>query len=402
VDLAWPIRVPLRHVTDGFGVTRRKSARSERAIAWWLRSKLAHVKGVIACAAIVLLSVSPRAQAPTSARVEAGWQALQNGDAETAAAAFHAGLLVSPRDPSLHLGAGAAAHMLGREPEAVQSLKRALELEPRLTSASSLLGEIEHQEGEIDAAIRTYEQALSRSPANPGLRARLDEWRRESAVHDTLEHWNDQRFSLIFDGTVNQALGQRGFDVLGAAYMRIGQAIGAYPSGRITVTLYTEQQFRDITHAPSWSGGQFDGRIRIPVKGAAQNLAEFDRVLAHELTHAMIDGVANRGVPAWLHEGLASYFEPRDAALAARRLKSLGTIVPLANLQGSFESLTAGQAAIAYAESLVAADVLIKRLGADTGTLLGYLGRGQSFDDTLTLFGLAPGEFDSAFRRRFK
>jgi tetratricopeptide (TPR) repeat protein len=360
------------------------------------------LKRLLACTAIALVSIPLHAQAPAAMRAEAGWQALQAGDGDKAATVFHEALAKDPRDATLHFGAGIAAHLLGRETDAMQSLKRALQLEPRLIDASSLLGEIERHEGDIDAAIRTYEHALARAPGNPMLRARLEDWRNESAVHDTLEQWSDHRFSVVFDGQGNRALGKRGFDVLDAAYWRIGKAIGAYPSDRIVVTLYSEQQFRDITHAPAWSGGLFDGRIRIPAKGAAQNLPQFDRVLAHELTHAMVSSLANRGVPGWLHEGLASYFEPGDPALAVRRVKALGSFIPLADLQGDFGGLGAAKAVVAYDESLVAADVLVKRLGNYTAILLQYLGKGQTFDESLSLLGVAPGEFESALMRRFK
>ncbi len=360
------------------------------------------LKRLLTCAAIAFASLPLHAQAPAAARAEAGWQALQAGDGDKAATVFREALIQDPRDPTLHFGSGIAAHLLGHETDALQALRRALQLEPRLIGASALLGEIEHREGDIDAAIRTYEQALARAPANPSLRARLDEWRKESAVHDTLEQWSDHRFSVVFDGQVNRELGKRGFDVLDAAYWRIGKALGAYPSGRIVVTLYSEQQFRDITHAPAWSGGLFDGRIRVPVKGAAQNLPQFDRVLAHELTHAMVSSLANRGVPGWLHEGLASYFEPRDPALAVRRLKAIGVAIPLANLQGGFGDLGAAEAVVAYEMSLVAADVLIKRLGVNSAILLEYLGKGQTFEESLRLLGVAPGEFESALMRRFK
>lgn len=360
------------------------------------------LKCLLAYAAIAFASIPLHAQAPAAARAEAGWQALQAGDGDRAATVFREALTQDPRDPTLHFGAGIAAHLLGHETDAMQSLRRALQLEPRLIDASALLGEIERHEGDIDAAIRTYEQALARAPGNPSLRARLDDWRKESAVHDTLEQWSDHRFSVVFDGQVNRALGKRGFDVLDAAYWRIGKAIGAYPSDRIVVTLYSEQQFRDITHAPAWSDGLFDGRIRVPVKGAAQNLPQFDRVLAHELTHAMVSSLANRGVPGWLHEGLASYFEPRDPALAVRRLKAMGAVVPLANLQAGFSGLGAAEAVVAYEMSLVAADVLVKRLGTYTAILLEYLGKGQTFDESLSLVGVAPGEFESALMHRFR
>ena len=52
----------------------------------------------------------------------------------------------------------------------------------------------------------------------------------------------------------------------------------------------------------------------IPAAGAAQSPQLFERVLVHELTHAMIASLAPRGIPAWLHEGLAQYFEGDDPA----------------------------------------------------------------------------------------
>lgn len=363
------------------------------------------MRTLAACIGVALL-LSPLERtslaAPQTAQADAGFQALQAGDVERAATIFQDALRKSPRDAALHFGAGVAAHLLGREADAVVSLGKALELQPAFTSAAALLGEIDYREGEMDAAIRVYESALKHEPANTEIRARLEAWRKEGALNDTLEHWNDKRFSLVFEGQANGALGKRAFGVLDAAYQRIGAAIGAYPSGRITVTLYSRDQFRDITHLPAWADGAFDGTIRIPVQGAAQNLVEFDRVLAHELTHAMVHNLANRGVPAWLHEGLASYFEPGDAAAAARRVKTLRAIAPLSALQESFASLPAGAAAIAYEESLVAADVVMQKLGAHTAILLQYLGRGESFDDSLWLLGLQPADFQAAFNRRVR
>src|SRR3977135_3523149 len=104
------------------------------------------------------------------------------------------------------------------------------------------------------------------------------------------------------DRTVQQKLAARAASVLTAAFWRIGKTLGAYPSAPINVVLYTERQFHDITGAPEWAAGASDGQIRRPVGGAAHNLGEFDRVLTHELTHAMLRSVAPRNLPAWLNE----------------------------------------------------------------------------------------------------
>jgi hypothetical protein len=158
------------------------------------------------------------------------------------------------------------------------------------------------------------------------------------------------------------------------------------------VVLYTEQQFRDVTRSPSWSGGVFDGRIRVPIRGALENPQGFERVLCHEFTHALVFSIARRGVPQWLNEGLAVLFEPGNgsalsAAVAARasaaeRETSEPPLIPLARLERTFEGLSVGQAKLAYAQSAVAAQAMIDLIGLP-GVLnvLSQLGHGAAFTD---------------------
>ena len=323
-----------------------------------------------------------------------GWQALQAGDGERAASLFHQALAARPNDDALNFGAGVAAHLLGRDDEAERSLKRALELNPRLTDAAKLLGDIEYNAGYLDDAIRLYEQVIAEKPADSAIRQQLDTWQKESAIHRGLTQRNDGRFSIIFEGSTDSALADRAVATLDAAYWRIGAAIGAYPSSSITVTLYNDQQFHDLTGAPEWAGGVFDGRIRIPVKGARQNLREFDRVLVHELTHAMVSTLAPRGVPTWLHEGLASYFEPEDLAAALRVLKITGP-VPFEVLLERFAGLTERQATAAYAESLLLADTLMRRTGSRMGLVLQSLDRGETLEESLQLVGVSLTDLEA-------
>jgi tetratricopeptide (TPR) repeat protein len=353
----------------------------------------------------VLLMVAPVAgQVPRDKTAQAGWEALQKGDGDGAATAFNEAIKRNPRDAMLQFGAGAAAHLLGRDRDAADSLNRALILDPKLASAAELLGQIEYLQGDLDVAIRRYEQALpfATGDVQTALRKRLDEWRREAAVHENLTERNDARFSVIFDGRSDNFLAGHAVAVLDRAFWRIGEKIGASPSVRILVTLYSEQQFRDITHAPAWSAGAFDGKIRIPVQGVSQNMDQFDRVLVHELTHAMIHGLAPQGVPAWLHEGLASYFEPRDAALAERRIQRSGVVAPLSQLQDGFGRLNAAQAAFAYDESLVATDILTRQLGTRMVVLLQGLASGHSFDQSMGQLGLRGSDFEAQVIRRLK
>jgi len=315
------------------------------------------------------------------------WQALEAGDPERADSLFHQALVARPNDDRLNFGAGIAAHLLSREDDAERYLKRTLLLNPKLADAWRWLGDVEYAMGNLDEAVQAYEQALALKPGEAALRQRLDAWQKEAAVHRGLTQRNDGRFSIIFEGTADSTLADRALATLDAAFWRIGGALGAYPSSSITVTLYTERQFRDLTGAPEWADGVFDGKIRLPVQGARQNLAEFDRVLTHELTHAMISSLAPRGIPTWLHEGLASYFEPRDISSALRVLRMTG-IVPAEVLFDSFTRLNDRQAAAAYAESLIFADLLMRRAGTHMGIVLQGLERGQSLEQSLDLIGI--------------
>jgi tetratricopeptide (TPR) repeat protein len=359
-----------------------------------------------AIAAAVLLVVSAsgaRAQAPAAAAVNAGLHALQGGETEKAATIMREALVRYPRDAQVLLGSGVVAQVQGRDRDAIALLTQALEIDPRLGVAAAILGELVYRQGEVDRAIQLYERALPDAPAAvaASMRLRLDAWKQEAALpqnHEALKH---DRFSISFDGPVQQELAARALRVLDEAFWRIGGTLGAHPSAAINVILYSEQQFHDITGAPEWSAGGFDGQIRIPVGGAAHDLAAFDRVLVHELTHAMLKSVATTRLPAWLNEGLAMYCEGRDAAPSERRLAAAHLFVPLAALRTSFARLSTAQAVVAYDESAFATRALIDRIGLPgLAQLLQSLDNGQAIEQAVERFGFRFTAFESDLERR--
>ena len=343
------------------------------------------------------------AQPAISAAVEKGFQALQNGDTDTAASIFGEELTRRPKDPLVLFGAGVVAKVQGQDEHAIALLKQALQIEPRLAAAALILGEILYRQGDVDLAIGLYERALRDAPAPmvEAMRQRLDAWREEASMPQNHDAIKNDRFTIGFDGPVQQKLAARASTVLDAAFWRIGKTLGAYPSASINVVLYSARQFHDITGAPEWAAGGFDGQIRLPVGGAAQNLAEFDRILTHELTHAMLKSVAPRNLPAWLNEGLAMYPEGHDSALSERRLARARLFVPLAALQTSFSRLNAAQAAVAYEESAFAARALLDRIGpSGLGELLQDLANGQTIEQAIERFGVTFVAFESDLARR--
>lgn len=310
----------------------------------------------------------------------AGWEAVRAGRAADAAKAFAEAIDDEPRDPSLHLGAGLAAHLLGQSTTARHELEQALTLSPGYTAASLLLGEILYRGSDLEGAIRVYEQALTHAPSHDQLRTRLETWRKEASLHSNFFQSQGAHFTVLFEGPADEELARRAVELLEAAYWRVGTALYTFPEHVITVVLYTQQQFRDITRSPDWAAAVYDGRIRVPMRGALQRPEELERVLAHEFTHALVRSIAPRGVPTWLNEGLAVVFEPAGRTWADEQLGKTTTRLSAETLAGSFASLSGARARVAYAQSAMAVDKLIELSGtAAVVALLQDLAQGERF-----------------------
>jgi len=355
---------------------------------------------IAASLALAIVSVVPvHAQSSASELNEAGWKMLEKGDAVRAAQLFDQALAQRPDEPVLLFGASVSAQVLNRPSDAKPKLRHALDVNPRFTPASLLLGEIVYREGDLDAAIKTYEAALALSPGNPDLSTRLHQWRQEADVHSTLVERRQDRFRVMFEGRSDAALAAHTTDTLNTAFWRVGQELRAYPVNSIQVILYTEKQFRDITRAPEWSGGVYDGRIRIPLAGATRSLPLLDRVLVHELTHAMVTSIAPRGVPTWLHEGLAQHFDGADVEAARRRLRMHGQRIPLAQLERGFFQLTAAGASIAYDESLIAVNEIVSRANISWTQVLYALADSQNARETLRAYGIDYADLETVINQ---
>src|SRR6185436_6411885 len=161
----------------------------------------------------------------------------------------------------------------------------------------------------LKEALATLEDVQKRSPSTEGVEERLREWRKETQLQDRFYESRGAHFVVLFEGPSDDALARRVVERLEQAYWRIGGVLTAYPPKPITVVLYTSEQFRDITRSPAWSAGAYDGRIRVPIKGALADVDDLDRVLSHEFVHAVVAMLGGRTVPVWLNEGLAVTLE---------------------------------------------------------------------------------------------
>jgi tetratricopeptide (TPR) repeat protein len=331
---------------------------------------------VIAFLTAVVLSAGAAQQTP-AATVRRGWEAINAGRAGEAARIFEDALAKAPHEPVLLVGAATAAHLLGRSETARAHLLDALKQDPKFTPASLLLGELLYRSDDINGAIAVYDTALRHAPGHAQITRKLELWKKEADLHGRFDQRFGAHFTVLFEGPAEAELAARAVEILEKAYWRLGAGLYAYPSDVITVVLYTQEQFRDITQSPSWAGGAFDGRIRVPVRGALQNSREFERVLTHELTHAFVRSIGGRRVPYWLDEGLAMYFDGTPIAARRAHVQKAAQLLPLTRLEQSFAGLDDAGARLAYAQSAVAVDRLISVTGTTpVVSLLTDLGAG--------------------------
>ena len=352
----------------------------------WVRAVLRSCRsGILASACLALFLAAPAlAQIdPKTALLErAGWDALVAGQAREAAQAFREAIAGDPKNARLYIGAGTAAYLERRDADAQEALEQALRLDPKLARARALLGQVLYRSGDLAGAIRTYETLADEAPDDRQALATLERWRREAELHTRMQLAVGAHFTVSFEGPAEAQLADQALESLERAYWRIGDTLTAYPIEPISVVLYTTEQFRDITRAPSWAGGAYDGTIRIPMRGALRNAKELDRVLTHEFTHALVHTLAPRGVPIWLNEGLASALESADLEWAEVRVGGAPAPVSLGALQNSFGGLAGNQAQLAYAVSALAVRRLIEDAGGFAiANLLRDLGDGTDFEE---------------------
>jgi len=351
----------------------RAAIRSARALPAWPFVLIA----VLLCGAVSQAQIDPR-----NAMLErAGWDQLAAGQPHAAAESFREAIAGDPKNPRLRLGAGTAAYLERRDAEAKEALDYALALDPRMTRARALLGQVLHRSGDLIGAILAYETLTIDAPDDKDALAVLDRWRREAELHDRMQKAIGQHFTVSFEGPAEAALAAKALDSLERAYWRIGDTLGTYPADPIAVVLYTGEQFRDITRSPQWAAGAYDGTIRVPMRGALDNEKELDRVLAHEFTHALVRTLAAHGVPTWLNEGLATALESSDLKWAERQLREAPVPLSLAALQASFGRFSGDQAQLAYATSAMAVRAILEEAGGfAVANLLRDLGDDVDFD----------------------
>jgi tetratricopeptide (TPR) repeat protein len=281
----------------------------------------------------------------------------------------------------------AYAHLLRSEySAALEVLDRARALAPDSVAVARLSGWAYYGLDQSGRAIEQWQTAQRLQP-DPQVAQLLAKTERDQAIEKTFHETETAHFILRYQGAAAPGIARDILATLEDDFRNTASIFQFTPPERIAVIVYTEETFRDVTRAPRWSGGIYDGRIRVPVQGLTSVTGELARVLAHELTHSFIRQMTQGRCPQWLNEGLAEWMEGRRSVGDAQALVAAyeqGKYIPLRRLEGSWNSFPVGAARFAYGWSLAAVEAIIANSGMwGIQRLLESVGQGVPAADAL-------------------
>ncbi len=229
------------------------------------------------------------------------------------------------------------------------------------TDAIAMAGVAAWKSDQIKLALEYWRTAHSIRPS-PQLAAMIKLVETEAAHDKSGEKLVGMRVALRYEGqALPYATAKAMLSTLDSEVARISEIIGCPSHERLIAIVQAPEDYYKGANAAEWSGGQFDGRIRIPFPAGGQFDERLRKVFAHEATHACL---ANLGRwPAWLHEGLAQKLSGERMGAGMREsLKELAASKQLPKLQDlrqNWSSMSSQNARVAYALALAAAEEML-------------------------------------------
>lgn len=279
----------------------------------------------------------------------------------------------------------------GSSAEAREALERAVSLGAQDPTTFAVLGNVYRQQGERQRAVEMFQRAREHGAQGKDFDESLARLEREMDAEWDFDDRRSAHFEVSFDSGEDRNTVPIVLDSLERAYFAVGRQFDWYPAERVQVVPYPETNFHDITRAPEWTAGVYDGRIKLPVRGLQEGDAALDRTLRHEYAHVVVAQMARGRCPMWLNEGVATLMEEEgegDRVDWAWQQLADQPLFSLRQLERPFTELPPERVRAAYAESYLAVRSLVDRSGIHRlRQLLASLGSGKSlpvaFDEVL-------------------
>jgi len=310
-----------------------------------------------------------------------GWESLNRGEIEKARALFEQGLALIPSDASLLGGLGVVHLRNGDATQALPLLEEAQRVSPASPDLRLRLAQLYLERDDADRAVAHLRAILDREPGHAEALRLLAKIEREREAEAGYYQDESRHFVIKYRGR-DSATRRAVLDGLERAYDRIGRELDVTPGERMAVILYPETVFREVTRVHPWAQGLFDGKIRIPV--VSEKTEGLDRIVAHELAHAVIHRLSQGRAPLWLQEGLAQELEGQGEASRLLALRGLprSELPPLDALDSLIRSSEEDHVRRGYLLAWSGVRFLLDRQGIrGVRELLGRLGRGQPWEN---------------------
>jgi tetratricopeptide (TPR) repeat protein len=309
-----------------------------------------------------------------------------------ASASFEKAASLTPLSPAPHFMLGQLAESLGDTKKARTEYREAARLGPDERTLERLY-EIAYAANETAEAAELASKLLEITHGADQWRRKAGRMAREGPVETSMQDRVDERFTIRYDGLENADAAFAVQEALADAFIKLTRELGTRPSGPVTVILYTKEQFHDITHAPAWSGGIFDGKIRLPAGGMTRSGGPLlRRIVFHEFVHILVSVRSHGNCPVWLNEGLAEYFSGLANGAPNGGNGKWDTAV-LRALEGSFMQIPSRLVGGAYETSRAAVAYIVSEKGGNSILhILDALAGGSDTKEALRGVGLSYGD----------
>ena len=292
----------------------------------------------------------------------------------------------APNDLALLIDSGYLHLKRSEYSAALDDLDHAFSIAPDSAEVAKLRGWAYYGLSRIETAVAEWQRSLTLKP-DPEVQGALDKATRDMQEEANFHENETAHFILRYNGDATPQLAAEILHALEDDFNQISYQLDYTPPEAISVILYTNQEFTDITRAPNWVGALNDGRIRIPVDGLGSVTDPLAHVLKHELTHSFLTQKTSGRCPVWLQEGIAQYMEGKRSGAAAASLVATFNAhmdVSLASYEGSWLNLEPDAASAAYAWSLAAVEAIVAIDGMNQLSLvLDRIAAGSTTEDAL-------------------
>ncbi|HIJ97038.1 MAG TPA: tetratricopeptide repeat protein [Desulfuromonadales bacterium] len=318
-----------------------------------------------------------------------GHQFFKQKKYEQAGENFVKALELYPDNTTYTLLHGICCYNLKRYDVARYELQRARELSPDSVEVLYFLGLVQYDTDNRAEAVELWEQALKLAPERKEISALLAKARKEIAVEAGMDRGHSSRFNLTYDPDVDSTFALALLDVLESAANLVGAELGLFPAARVPVAIYTRADYKTVTDSPDWSGGFYDGTIRLPFGAVKEVTPALRGVLYHEYAHVIVFELTRGNCPLWLNEGIAEMFgrmQYNQPLMALKRAARSGKYADFRKLEGGFGAFSSSEAGLAYQQSYSLVNYMVTSYGWHrVKQILGDLGQGMTFDAAVSL-----------------